>query len=72
MTGFKCDACGHKFVGPDMEYAATIFSAPVKCPNCGSMHTMPSGLFKQLYRGMYKSIWKSYDKQMERKNGENK
>lgn len=34
---FKCKKCGHIFEGPDIEWNATIFSAPVKCPKCGNM-----------------------------------
>lgn len=42
MRKFVCDDCGHKFEGMDCEYQATAFSAPVKCPECGSWHTYPS------------------------------
>ena len=40
MRKFVCDDCGHKFEGMDCEYQATAFSAPVKCPECGSASTM--------------------------------
>ena len=36
---FVCDNCGHKFKGMDIEWNATIWSQPLKCPNCGSYHT---------------------------------
>lgn len=32
---FKCKHCGHKFIGPDFELGATVFTAPVECPHCG-------------------------------------
>ena len=32
---FVCDNCGHKFKGMDIEWNATIWSQPLKCPNCG-------------------------------------
>ena len=34
---FKCGQCGHVFEGPDVELNATVASAPVPCPKCGSM-----------------------------------
>lgn len=34
-TTFKCEKCGHKFVGPDMELEATVLTAPLTCPECG-------------------------------------
>lgn len=62
MRKFVCDDCGHKFEGMDCEYQATAFSAPVKCPECGSWHTYPSsGWFGGLKKSIYKEIWKSMD-----------
>lgn len=29
---FHCTECGNNFIGPDIEYAATIFSMPLRCP----------------------------------------
>ena len=64
---FVCDDCGNKFKGLDCELGATILTAPVRCPKCGSMHTMPGGgkfLFgkNNPYRIIYKKIWDSMDK----------
>lgn len=59
MTKFVCDDCGHKFKGMDCEYLATVCTAPVKCPKCGSWHTMPAGWFTN--KSMYRDIWKSMD-----------
>ena len=30
-----CPHCGKTFVAPDIEWDATIYSAPVSCPHCG-------------------------------------
>ena len=57
---FVCDNCGHKFEGPDFEWAATIFTYPAQCPNCGSRHTCPPG-FLGLNKHIYRSLWKSLD-----------
>ena len=46
---FVCDNCGHKFKGMDIEWNATIWSQPLKCPNCGS------------YQIIYREIWKQMD-----------
>ncbi len=58
MTTFKCHDCGHTFRGPDIEYMATVLTAPQKCPKCGSMHTCPGGALKSIY----KTIWDFIDK----------
>lgn len=60
MTTFKCDACGHKFTGMAFEWCCTIFTAPVKCPECGSWHTAPLHQDKVL-DSIYRDIWKSID-----------
>lgn len=70
ITTFVCDKCGHKFKGLDVEWNATIFSAPQRCPNCGSFHTSPGG--GGLFRYFYKRIWASMDKQMERRQAQAK
>ena len=63
MTKFTCDNCGNKFTGMDCEWNATAFTAPVRCPECGSMHTYPSGgwLFGGTRKTFYREIWKSID-----------
>lgn len=35
ITIFKCEKCGHTFVGPDIEWHASAATAPLKCPKCG-------------------------------------
>lgn len=62
MTTFVCDNCGHKFKGMDMEWNATVFSIPQKCPECGSYHTMPDRFLGFLNKPGYRSIWKQMDK----------
>ena len=42
---FVCDNCGHKFKGMDIEWNATIWSQPLKCPNWI----------------IYREIWKQMD-----------
>lgn len=62
-TKFVCDNCGNKFVSLDVEYMATTLSAPIKCPQCGSYHTMPGGIFSRLQKPLYVKIWNTIDKQ---------
>lgn len=59
---FVCDDCHHKFTALDIEYIATSLSEPKKCPNRGSMHTMPyfPGS-KFMERGVYKKLWRLAD-----------
>lgn len=61
-TKFKCDNCGKTFRGVSGEWQGTAYVAPVRCPSCGSWHTMPKsffGLFTN--KSVYKKIWKSID-----------
>ena len=63
ITLFKCTQCGKRFWGPDMEYAASVFTAPCKCPQCGSIRTRPSRLVSLVaYDFMYRKIWESMEK----------
>lgn len=61
---FICDNCGHKFEGFDIEWNCTAFSAPLKCPKCGSFHTYPYSSSGGFFFGwgsdksMYENIWK--------------
>ena len=65
ITRFKCNECGNKFMGLDMEWNATAYTAPVCCPKCGSMHTYPAGLLNIFNligpSPIYKRIWKMED-----------
>ena len=57
---FKCTNCKHHFKGMDMEYACTGYSTPLRCPQCGSIRTMPAGVI--LGRVAYKRIWEEMEK----------
>lgn len=61
-TRFVCDKCGNKFIEKDMEFMATTLSIPMKCPKCGSFHTMPSGLLRIIQKPIYRKIWENMDK----------
>lgn len=56
---FKCTECENIFQGPDIEWCATAFTTPRKCPQCGSFHTMPQGAFLQ--KSIYRKIWESIE-----------
>lgn len=58
---FKCDNCGHTFKDFDIEWCCSVFSAPCKCPKCGSFHTAPQGLFGVI-NPIYRTVWESMDK----------
>ena len=67
---FKCTKCGNTFSAPDIEWMATSFSVPQKCPKCGSIRTRPGGNSAWLDRifgssdddGVYKKIWDDMEK----------
>ena len=61
-TKFKCDDCGHTFKAFDIELAATVYSQPMPCPNCGSRHTMPKSLLSFMEKGVYRKIWEQIEK----------
>jgi len=56
-TTFRCTQCQNIFRDLDIEYCATVFSAPVKCPQCGSIRTLPLLASER----MYEDIWKSME-----------
>lgn len=60
-TRFQCTECGERFIAPDIEYMATVFSVPQKCPKCQSYHTMPTGALFQ--KTVYKKIWEQIDRE---------
>ena len=67
LTLFKCTQCGKRFIGLDMEYAATVYTMPLKCPKCGSVRTRPSGLFDWGSDSTYRPIWESMEKRQKEK-----
>lgn len=64
-TEFVCDQCGNRFMDVDLEFMATSLSVLRQCPQCGSWHTMPSGILSMLRKSSYRRIWKSMDNQSE-------
>lgn len=59
---FYCSECGKRFLGPDIELAASIYSAPLDCPECGSHRTRPwSILPARLANKEYEKIWELTD-----------
>ena len=62
-TLFKCTQCGKRFMGPDFELAATVWSAPCKCPQCGSIRTRPSRLVNPFVpTSLYNKVWEEMEK----------
>lgn len=41
FTTFKCPKCGETFEGPDFEWNATVWTAPLTCPKCGCEKCLP-------------------------------
>ena len=41
ITTFKCPECGETFEGPDFEWNATVWTAPLTCPKCGCEKCLP-------------------------------
>lgn len=61
---FYCSECHNRFMGVAAEWCATAFTAPVKCPNCGSWHTRPWSLLPASIANLkYKEIWAIIDNQ---------
>lgn len=73
ITTFNCTNCGHQFKSHDIEYRATSYSVPQRCPKCGSVRTMPWSWMDAV--GMeysiknYTSIWEEIE-EAERKRKE--
>ncbi len=62
ITLFKCTQCGKRFIGPDMELIATVYSAPCKCPQCGSFRTRPSRLVNPFVStSLYNKVWEEME-----------
>ena len=65
LTLFHCTQCGNKFKSHDIEYRATAFSVPQRCPQCGSVRTIPgfwieAGGIESSTR-LYSSIWEEIE-----------
>ena len=57
---FRCTNCKHHFKGMDIEYACTVYSTPLRCPQCGSIKTMPAGII--FGRSAYEKIWEEMER----------
>ena len=62
MTTFKCTQCGNKFVALDVEYMATAYSVPQRCPQCGSVRTRPAGVLGKLREEGYRKVGEEMEK----------
>lgn len=65
LTTFNCTNCGHQFKSHDIEYRATAFSVPQRCPQCGSVRTMPGFWIevggKESSTQLYASVWEEIE-----------
>lgn len=62
MKLFYCSKCGKRFMGMDVEWCASILSAPLQCPQCDSWHTRPWSLLPARIADMeYKGVWRMID-----------
>lgn len=61
VTTSKCTQCGAKFPAPDIEYMATVYTMPQKCPKCRSWRTRPASLFGKLREEGYRRIWEKME-----------
>ena len=59
---FKCDDCGHTFEAFDIEWRATVYSQPMRCPKCGSRHTMPKFPLSFMEKEAYRKIWEEMER----------
>lgn len=62
FTKFHCTNYGREFVAPDIEWMATVYTAPQPCPNCGSIRTMPKHgpiLGRIMRLTIYNGMWKA-------------
>lgn len=58
LTIFVCTNCGHLFKSHNLEYKATWLSVPQRCPQCGSIRTMPINDMESTY----KPLWEEMEK----------
>ena len=73
LTTFNCTNCGHQFKSHDIEYCMTSFSVPQRCPNCGSIRTLPYYEGEEVYESIWERMEQAEKRQEERiKRTENK
>jgi DNA replicative helicase MCM subunit Mcm2 (Cdc46/Mcm family) len=61
-TTFRCTECKHRFNGPYCEYRGMRFATPLKCPQCGSIRTMPADTMQLLNYFAYQKIWNELER----------
>lgn len=60
-TKFLCTQCKKVFRGPFIEYMATAYAQPCRCPKCNSIRTLP---LAQMYLYFaYKGIWQKIEEE---------
>lgn len=73
LTTFNCTNCGHQFKSHDVEFCMTSFSVPQRCPNCGSIRTLPYYGSEDFYESVWQSMERVEQQEAERiKRAENK
>jgi DNA-directed RNA polymerase subunit RPC12/RpoP len=65
-TTFICTHCGHRFVGLNIEFMTTVYTAPLPCPQCGSLRTRPVSLLPTVANKRYELIWKFMEEHKEK------
>ena len=56
LTTFECTNCGHTFKSHNIEYKMTVLSVPQRCPQCGSVRTMPIYSEENTYKPLWEEI----------------
>ncbi len=56
LTTFTCTRCGRVFKSHDIEHHMTAFSVPQRCPECGSVRTVPFGGGEEFYKHIWEEI----------------
>lgn len=56
LTTFTCTNCGHTFKSHNIEYRMTWLSVPQRCPECGSVRTVPFGGGEESYKHIWEEI----------------
>jgi DNA-directed RNA polymerase subunit RPC12/RpoP len=68
LTTFKCTNCGHIFKSHDIEYRATAFSVPQRCPQCGSIRTIPGFGGENIYKRIWEEIEQAQKEREEKRS----
>ncbi len=66
LTTFKCTNCGHIFKSHHIEYKSTWLSVPQRCPQCGSIRTLPINDVESTYKPLWEEMEKT-EKEKEEK-----